>query len=104
MVEVRKVLATTSASVKTLPVFSGHRSDPFIFLIYEDTDEKNVVGGQLVTEDNLFDCHRESGQAECECPESRTGSRCEVDPCSNFCLPHSTACRCLLCKFDMLTT
>jgi len=36
---------------------------------------------------------RESGQAECECPESRTGSRCEVDPCSNFCLPHSTACR-----------
>ena len=80
------------------------RSDPFIFLIYEDTDEKNVVGGQLVTEDNLFDYHRESGQAECECPESRTGSRCEVDPCSNFCLPHSTACRCLSCKFDMLTT
>jgi len=36
---------------------------------------------------------RESGQPECECPESRSGSRCEVDPCSNFCLSHSTACR-----------
>jgi len=35
---------------------------------------------------------RESGP-ECECPESRSGSRCEVDPCSNFCLQHSTGCR-----------
>jgi len=35
---------------------------------------------------------RESGP-ECECPESRSGSRCEVDPCKNFCLQHSTGCR-----------
>jgi len=36
---------------------------------------------------------RESGQAECECPQSRSGSRCELDPCLNFCLPHSIGCR-----------
>jgi len=35
---------------------------------------------------------RESGP-ECLCPQSRLGSRCEIDPCANFCLPHSTACR-----------
>jgi len=35
---------------------------------------------------------RESGP-ECLCDQSRSGSRCEIDPCSNFCLPHSTACR-----------
>ena len=52
---VRKVLATTFASVKMLPVFWGVRS---LYSRCEDTEEKNVVCGHLVTEDYLFGCHQ----------------------------------------------
>ena len=50
-----------------------------------------------------FIATRESGP-ECECPESRSGFRCEVDPCSNFCLQHSTGCRCRWCNCAVVET
>ena len=49
------MLATTFASDKMLPVFSG---DLLALVISDMKIERNVVGGRYVQLDNLFYCHQ----------------------------------------------
>ena len=78
-----KALATTIALARMFPAIWGD-----CLKLYE-TRERKLSYIQLSV------ASRES-EPQCECPASRRGARCEVDPCDNFCLSHSVACRLLI--------
>jgi len=89
-------ITTTTTTTTTSSTTSSSSSSSFTIV-----DEGGIGFGEPTVEGACYNyclgqnvsCYLRESQPQCECPASRRGARCEVDPCDNFCLSHSVACR-----------